>query len=81
MSDFFQNGVITTFHRLGEVDVKRLEGELKDFSRRRPIALILPSLYREYASGALPGIMNILRRTEVDLKFRKGEFIKNHLLL
>ncbi len=63
MSDFFQNGVITTFHRLGEVDVKRLEGELKEFSRRRPMALILPSLYREFASGALANIMNILRRT------------------
>lgn len=63
MSDFFQNGVITTFHRLGEVDVKRLEAELKEFSRRRPIALILPSLYREFASGALPNIMNILRKT------------------
>lgn len=63
MSDFFQNGVITTFHRLGDVDVKRLEAELKDFSRRRPIALILPSLYREFASGALPSIMNILKKT------------------
>jgi glucosyl-3-phosphoglycerate synthase len=63
MSDFFQNGVITTFHRLGEVDVKKLEVELKDFSRRRPIALILPSLYREFASGALPNIMKILRKT------------------
>ncbi len=63
MSDFFQNGVITTFHRLGDVDVKRLEGELKEFSRKRPIALILPSLYREFASGALPNIMKILRKT------------------
>lgn len=63
MSDFFQNGVITTFHRLGEVDLERLEGELKEFSKRRPIALILPSLYREFVSGALPNIMNILRKT------------------
>jgi glucosyl-3-phosphoglycerate synthase len=37
MSDFFQNGVITTFHKLGKTDVKRLEQELKKFSGIRPI--------------------------------------------
>ena len=63
MSDYFQNGVITTFHRLGEVNIKRLEGQLKQFSQRRPIALILPSLYREFASGALQNIMKILKNT------------------
>lgn len=63
MSDFFQNGVITTFHKLGDVNIKQLEGELKEFSRRRPIALILPSLYREFASGALQNIMKILKNT------------------
>lgn len=63
MSDYFQNGVITTFHKLGEVKIKQLEGELKEFSRRRPIALILPSLYREFASGALQNIMRILKNT------------------
>jgi glucosyl-3-phosphoglycerate synthase len=63
MSDFFQNGVITTFHKLGDVNVKRLEGELREFSKRRPIALILPSLYREFASGALLNIMKILKNT------------------
>jgi glucosyl-3-phosphoglycerate synthase len=60
MSDYFQNGVITTFHRLGKVELDRLEKELKEFSKRRPIALILPSLYREFSSGALPNIMNVL---------------------
>ncbi|UCE42165.1 MAG: glycosyl transferase [Candidatus Aminicenantes bacterium] len=63
MSDYFQNGVITTFHRLGEVKIKYLEGELKEFTRRRPIALILPSLYREFASGALQNIMKVLKNT------------------
>jgi len=63
MSDYFQNGVITTFHKLGEVNIKRVEGELKEFSKRRPIALILPSLYREFASGALQNIMKILKNT------------------
>ena len=63
MSDYFQNGVITTFHKLGEVKIKHLEGELKDFTKRRPVALILPSLYREFASGALQNIMKILKNT------------------
>ncbi len=62
MSDFFQNGVITTFHKLGETNLKKLEGELKDFSQIRPIALVLPSLFREYSSGALPTIMSELKK-------------------
>jgi len=62
MSDFFQNGVITTFHRLGKLDLKRLQKELKEFSKIRPIVLVLPSLYCEFSSGALPNIMNILKR-------------------
>lgn len=62
MSDFFQNGVITTFHKLGGLNLKRLENELKDFSQIRPIALVLPSLYREFSSGALPFIMKEVRR-------------------
>ncbi len=64
MSDFFQNGVITTFHRLGLQDTKRLEAELKQFSKIRPIALVLPSLYREYTSGALPDIFSILKKVQ-----------------
>lgn len=62
MSDFFQNGVITTFHKLGDTNLKRLEGELKNFSQIRPIALVLPSLFREYSSGALPHIMKELKK-------------------
>jgi len=61
MSDYFQNGVITTFHKLGDINIKNLEGQLKEFSRKRPIALILPSLYREFASGSLQNIMKILK--------------------
>lgn len=62
MSDFFQNGEITTFHRLGKLNLKRIEQELKGFSATRPIGLVLPSLYREFASGALPNIMKELKR-------------------
>lgn len=62
MSDFFQNGVITTFHKLGETNLCRVEGQLKEFAQIRPIALVLPSLYREYASGALINIMKVLKK-------------------
>ncbi|MFB0566834.1 MAG: glycosyl transferase [Candidatus Aminicenantaceae bacterium] len=64
MSDFFQNGVITTFHKLGKIDLNRLEDELKEFSRIRPIALVLPSLYREFSSGALPEILEQLKKVK-----------------
>ncbi len=62
MSDFFQNGVITTFHKIGKQNLKKLEEDLRDFSRIRPIALVLPSLYREYSSGVLPQIMKELKK-------------------
>ncbi|MDH5706827.1 MAG: glycosyl transferase [Candidatus Aminicenantes bacterium] len=64
MSDFFQNGVIATFHRLGELQLSKLEKDLKEFSSTNPIGLVLPSLYREYASGALPNIMAHLKRVK-----------------
>ncbi|UCC40573.1 MAG: glycosyl transferase [Candidatus Aminicenantes bacterium] len=62
MSDFFQNGVIATFHKLGPLDLNRLENKMKDFSKMRPVALILPSLYREFSSGALPKIMDKIKK-------------------
>ncbi len=34
MSDFFQNGVITTFHKLGKVDLVKLEAELKEYREK-----------------------------------------------
>lgn len=62
MSDFFQNGVIATFHKLGKLNQKKLEGELKEFSQIRPIALVLPSLYREFSSKTLPKIIEELKK-------------------
>jgi glucosyl-3-phosphoglycerate synthase len=64
MSDFFQNGLIATFHRLGEINLKKLEAELLKFSQTTPISLILPSLYREFSSGALPNIMQELKKAK-----------------
>ncbi|MCP2604903.1 glycosyl transferase [Candidatus Aminicenantes bacterium AH-873-B07] len=62
MGDFFQNGVITTFHKLGKLNLRKLESELKKFSKMRKIALILPALYREFEGDALPKIIDELRK-------------------
>ena len=42
----------------------KLEKDLKEFSSTNPIGLVLPSLYREYASGALPNIMKQLKKVK-----------------
>jgi glucosyl-3-phosphoglycerate synthase len=61
MSDFHQTGLITTLHRLGDASCARMEGELKQCSRERPLALVLPCLYREIQGPALRGIVEVLR--------------------
>jgi glucosyl-3-phosphoglycerate synthase len=57
MSDFYQTGVVTTFHRLGKTDLKRMDEELVEFNRQRPIALVLPSIYAELEGPALKHIL------------------------
>ncbi len=61
MSDFFQNGVITTFQELGRRDVDRLEQELERFTAENPLVLVLPSLYSELQGQALPRILDELQ--------------------
>ncbi len=60
MSDFHQNGKITTLHNLTQRPVTELEEELVGFSRHRPIGLVLPSLYSELAMDALENIVQEL---------------------
>jgi glucosyl-3-phosphoglycerate synthase len=60
MADFYQNGIITTLHNLANRSMEELEQELVAFSVRRPMALILPSLYSELEGAALPGILDEL---------------------
>lgn len=62
MGDFYQTGVISTFHRLGDFKLEKIEGELKAFSKRRPIALVLPALFEELEGEALPHIIDELKR-------------------
>lgn len=64
MSDFFQTGAVATLHRLGKPDVGRLEGELQEFSKETPIALVLPCHIRELGTPALRNIARELSRVQ-----------------
>ncbi len=57
MSDFYQLGVVATFHRLGNPDLAKTESELSWYAQERPIALVLPSLFSELQGEALKGIV------------------------
>ena len=60
MSDFFQNGTVTTLHNLKTRSLESLEEELHQFSKQSHMALILPCLYSELSQGALSDIIDAL---------------------
>jgi glucosyl-3-phosphoglycerate synthase len=60
MADFYQNGIVTTLHNLSRRPVEEIEEELRGFSKKRPMSLILPSLFSELEGDALPNIVNHL---------------------
>jgi glucosyl-3-phosphoglycerate synthase len=62
MSDFFQNGRITTLHDFSTRSVEDMEKELESFSNTRPMGLILPSLYSELQRPALTTIVDELQK-------------------
>jgi glucosyl-3-phosphoglycerate synthase len=62
MADFYQTGVVATFHRFGPADLERMEAELTEFNRHRPIALVLPATYSELEAPALPNIVKDIAR-------------------
>jgi glucosyl-3-phosphoglycerate synthase len=64
MSDFYQSGIVTTLHQLGQPSLERLESELFAFSKVRPVALVLPALYSEFEGPAMPGIVRELSKVK-----------------
>ena len=60
IADFHQNGVISTLHNISNRSFEELESEIIEFSKERPIELILPSLYSEIEGPALKNIVKIL---------------------
>ena len=53
MSDFHQNGVISTLHNLSNRSLDEIEKELREYSKDAPIELILPSLYSELEGNSI----------------------------
>ena len=62
MGDFYQNGIITTLHNLSKRPLEDMESELVNFSKKRPLGLILPSLYSELEGEAMPLIISELKK-------------------
>ncbi len=61
MADFHQSGEIATLHKLGKTNLKKIEEELFWYSKERPIALVLPSLYSELEGEAFKSIIKKLK--------------------
>jgi glucosyl-3-phosphoglycerate synthase len=64
MADFYQTGVVATFHRLKKNSIEEIERKLIKYANERPIALILPSLYSELEGDALKNILNELKEVK-----------------
>lgn len=64
MSDFYQTGVVATFHQLGQINLDKIEEELSWYAVERPIVLVLPSLYSELQGEALKGIVSHLKEAK-----------------
>ena len=62
MSDFYQTGVVATFHRLTADNSETIEERLERYAAERPIALVLPSLYSELKGQALQSIVGELKK-------------------
>ena len=64
MSDFSQNGIISTLHDFGTKTTAEIEKELLSFSKQRKMELILPCLYSELEGTALPKIVKEISKTK-----------------
>ena len=62
MADFYQTGVVATFHRFGKVNLERMESELTEFNRQHPIALVLPATYTELEAPAIKKIVEEIKK-------------------
>ncbi|MEE9523456.1 MAG: hypothetical protein V3V59_01760 [Thermodesulfovibrionales bacterium] len=81
MSDLYQSRLSATLHKLGKHNLEKIEAELLWYSKDRPIALVLPSLYSELEGKALKGIVeqikhvNYIREVVITLgPCKKDEF-------
>lgn len=64
MGDFYQNGLVTTLHNLRKRPLEEMESQLKEYSKNRPMSLIIPALYSELEGPALENIVSELEKVE-----------------
>ena len=64
MSEFSQNGIISTLHDFGTRSTSEIEKDLLKFSKERKMELILPCLYSELEGEALPKIVSEISKTK-----------------
>lgn len=62
MADFHQGGSIATLHNLTKRPLEELEAELVQFSKQRPMGLLLPSLFSELETEAMPNILEEVKK-------------------
>jgi glucosyl-3-phosphoglycerate synthase len=62
MTDFWQHGPITVLQRLRDRSVESLEKEIAAVARRRKIVLLLPALFSEFETPAMPQIIAELEK-------------------
>ncbi|MCI5109881.1 MAG: glycosyl transferase [Marivita sp.] len=62
MVDFHQNGNIATLHNLRTRSLAEMTYELETFAQTRKMSLILPCLYSELETDAMPNILSELSR-------------------
>ena len=61
MPDFYQHSVVSTLHCLKEINLAEAEQRLVSCAKKRPITLVLPALFSEVESPALPHILTQLK--------------------
>ena len=64
MSEFSQNGIISTLHDFGTRSTEEIEKDLLRYSKERKMELILPCLYSELEGTALPNIVDEISKTK-----------------
>ena len=64
MSEFSQNGIISTLHDFVTRSTTEIEKDLLKFSKERKMELILPCLYSELEGNALPNIVEEISKTK-----------------
>ncbi|MEC9036702.1 MAG: glycosyl transferase [Verrucomicrobiota bacterium] len=64
MSDFYQHRLVTTLHQLADPSFNDQQEQLKEYTKEKPITLVMPALYSEVEGPALPGILDHLEKVE-----------------